>query len=262
MCPTDEKVMVSPGWIIDEKIKPDQKLQQGDLIIFPEEDRLKKAGIVVTADCDLENKKHAGLVTLVPLVDIEVILEYYFLFDDCGTKREQIESYAFGQSEIDQDKNINEKKVLLYKLLSEKKVTSGSPSETAMLFTLDLLDKISIRQYKELMKAIKSQTKSSKGLSDQALKRGDLLILPKLEIGTPVGDVAWVRHIWQYQLNKIVFRSSEAERDQPLAQRVGRLDSPYRYRLTQVMAQVFSDIGLPDFHKDMEKSIKERYDDV
>jgi len=78
------------GWILDKTIVPGAKLTQGDLIKFEgEEDPLKRAGIVVTADCDLERKRHARLVTLIPVVTVDVIMEYYLLLEDCENKKER-----------------------------------------------------------------------------------------------------------------------------------------------------------------------------
>lgn len=63
---------------------PSAHLWQGDLIRFKDtDDPLKSAGIIITADCDLECEKHAGLITLVSIVSAKTLLEKYLLFEHC-----------------------------------------------------------------------------------------------------------------------------------------------------------------------------------
>jgi hypothetical protein len=84
--------------------------------------------------------------------------------------------------------------------------------------------------------------------------KGDLLVLPTLAVFGVRASIAWVRHVWQAPMRAIAFRTSEARTSG--GQRVARLDSPYRYRLTQLMAQVFSDIGLPDHEVDLANQLQ------
>lgn len=41
-----------------------------------------------------------------------------------------------------------------------------------------------------------------------------------------------------------------------MGQRIARLMSPYRYRVTQVMGQVFTDIGTPNIARNFESDLK------
>jgi hypothetical protein len=106
-----------------------------------------------------------------------------------------------------------------------------------------------------MMVAAGSQPKGASSFETQLIKKGDVVVLPSAaELGVP-GEIAWVRHIWQESIGQIAMKTSDVKHCR--GERVARLDSPYRYRLTQVMAQVFSDIGLPDssraFKSDIEK---------
>ena len=113
------------GWVLDEFIAPGAHLKQGDLIKFEnEESLLKKAGIVVTADCDLENKKHAKLVTLVPVVPIQVLMEHYLLPEDCEKKKEQISNHAYKAFEIDRNQELEVKKSLLIRAIENPPANS------------------------------------------------------------------------------------------------------------------------------------------
>lgn len=249
------------GWVLDQYIAPCSCLTQGDLIRFEdEEDPLKKAGIVVTADCDLENKKHANLVTLVPVVSVQTLMEKYLLPEDCEKKRSQIENYAFKEFTIDQKQETDVKKAILREKLGSTPPDSSEPQIVAAKFTTHQLDTISIREYKLLMEKLGTNTKKTDALDQQISSRGDLLPLPSPEKLGIEGSIAWVRHIWQVRINTIAIRTSELN-CRP-GERLARLDSPYRYRLTQILAQVFSDIGLPGTTYSFSQSIQEAYDNA
>ncbi len=247
-----------PGWILDEFVGPDAKLRQGDLIIFENcDDELQKTGVIVTADCDLEQKKHARLVTMVPVVTAQVVLERYLLLEDCEKKRELIEDYAFKQHDIDKNQEREIKISLLRRILDQSRDVDQKTTSIAANFALDSLHKISVGSYKGLMDAINSGPRKADALRDQIRNRGDILILPDAQKLGIVGEIAWIRHIWQVPLGDIAIRTSEIN-SRP-GERVARLDSPYRYRLTQLMAQVFSDIGLPNTPDRIEELMKEVY---
>ncbi|MNL80928.1 hypothetical protein D3C87_2078990 [compost metagenome] len=60
-------------------------------------------------------------------------------------------------------------------------------------------------------------------------------------------------------ISEVAIRTSEiGDRS---GERMARLDSPYRYRLTQLMAQVFSDIGLPNIPDMVDQSLEDAYSD-
>jgi hypothetical protein len=68
-------------WILYESVNSGDVLRQGDLIKFARQDKPPSYGIVVTADCDLDNRKHSRLVTLVPLLSAEQIVCQCLAFD-------------------------------------------------------------------------------------------------------------------------------------------------------------------------------------
>jgi hypothetical protein len=74
--------------------------------------------------------------------------------------------------------------------------------------------------------------------------RGDLLRLVKPPLTSDIVCIAWLRAMWQEQVSEIALRTSEVGSRKGV--RVAQLNSPYRYRLTQMLGQVFADIGLPD----------------
>ncbi|MDP3897797.1 MAG: hypothetical protein Q8Q62_14085 [Mesorhizobium sp.] len=117
--------------------------------------------------------------------------------------------------------------------------------QIAAQFALSTVNMMSISEYKLLITEMKVSPKKPSSFVDQIRSRGDLMILPDAsELGVS-GRIAWVRHIWQVSVSDIALKTSDVSYRK--GERIARLDSPYRYRLTQLMAQVFADIGLPDF---------------
>lgn len=118
---------------------------------------------------------------------------------------------------------------------------------------------MAVGSYKKLMQAIQSAPQKEGVLTDKIRSRGDLLILPDAHQLGISGGIAWIRNIWQVPLVDIAIRTSEVG-IRP-GERIARLDSPYRYRLTQLMAQVFSDIGLPDTTDRIDQFVEDAYRD-
>lgn len=247
-----------PGWILDEVVSPDAKLRQGDLIRFEKRDsELQRTGIIVTADCDLAQRKHARLVTMVPVVTAQIVLERYLLLEDCEKKRGLIEDYVFSQYRIDKRQDRETKLSLLREILDTDEAAADEVVSFAADFALESAQTIGVSAYRGLMEVIQSAPRKMEALRDQIRSRGDLLILPHTQGLGISGEIAWIRHIWQVPLGDIAIRTSEIS-SRP-GERIARLDSPYRYRLTQLMAQVFSDIGLPDTPDKIEELMKEVY---
>ncbi len=247
-----------PGWLLDNAVGPDAKLRQGDLIVFEGSDNpLRKVGIIVTADCDLEQRKHARLVTLVPVVDARTVLERYLLLEDCERKREPIESFLFKAYSIDPRQERATKLTILRQTCAPSDLNRKDSRKVAADFVFGASDSIAVEGYAKLMKDIGTGPKGKNALRDQIRSRGDLLMLPSIKKLGVGGNIAWLRHIWQVDLDDIALRTSEVGA-RP-GERLGRLDSPFRYRLTQLMAQVFSDIGLPNIPDGMDEAIEEAY---
>ncbi|WP_426263223.1 hypothetical protein [Sphingomonas sp. PWP1-2] len=246
---------------MDDAVGPDAKLRQGDLILFDKpESPLRTAGIIVTADCDLEQKKHARLVTLVPVMEARTILERYLLLEDCERKRDLIEAYTFKAHSIDARQDRDTKLTILNSVARPVKSRDSNTEGVATDFVLGVSELILVDSYVTLMQKINSGAKKKDALRDQIRSRGDILVLPdagKLGIS---GRIAWIRHIWQVPLGDIAIRTSEVSA-RP-GERIARLDSPFRYRLTQLLAQVFSDIGLPNIEDGMDQAVEDAYSHV
>ncbi|WP_157572171.1 hypothetical protein [Hydrogenophaga taeniospiralis] len=231
------------GWLLEQSVSAKPHLRQGDLVLFREsKDPMRMAGIVVTADCDLKNRKHAQLVTLVPLLTVQAILERYLFLEACESLSSQLRSCLCKKYAIDLNEDLLLIDVRLRELLTRPEVPAID--SVAVRLILGLQEQITTASYRDLMKMIGGAPKSGGAFETQLQKRGDLVILPSAEILGVKGRIAWVRHLWQVPVGEIALKTSDTKYCD--GEFVARLDSPFRYRLTQVMAQVFSDIGLPD----------------
>lgn len=237
-------ITTGAGWIFDTAVLPHARIHQGDLIRFNDTDNdLERLAVVVTADCDLAHNKHARLLTLVPVVSARTILEHYLIPDDCEKRRLDIERYALNLSSASTDAT-----AVRYASLEQFELPPGHPGREpfciARDFLLHRLHAISYSSYQSLFNAMQSKGKTADAFNQQLRSRGDLLILPESEQIPIRGHVAWIRRLRQIHYTDVALRTSDLSTK--TAERIGRLDSPYRYRLTQLIGQVFADIGLPD----------------
>lgn len=246
------------GWTLQTKVAPSDRLMQGDLVQFASEsDPLKNLGLVVTADCDLKKNKHGRLITLVPVVEAKVVLERYLLLEECDKKQQNFIEYlrkTFATNfTLDDPVSIEE----LRSNVKEKEMDGAWKVKclAAKLF-LNEVDHLTTEDYLDVMKELSIKVGSLKQkINDQLLNKGDLIILPSLSKMEIKADVAWVRQIWQVPIRQITLKNSDAKPG--MGQKIAQLDSPFRYRVTQVMAQVFSDIGMPDIARDFTNELEQ-----
>jgi hypothetical protein len=75
---------------------------------------------------------------------------------------------------------------------------------------------------------------------------GDAFFMDSLSPAHRAGYVACLRRI--QEIHATQFTDSPLELERVDAVRISRMNAPYKYRLTQQLAAVFADIGLPDSH--------------
>jgi hypothetical protein len=244
------------GWTLYEQVLPGDRLRQGDLAAFLSDDPLRQYGLVVTADCDLANRKHGRLITLVSVISLKTALEHYLLLEQLDRQRDKLIAYTRHHFELTGD--------LIDPIVSadlRSRVDRASHNSDFRLpclaakGILNDLDTISGPDFSELMTTIGISTQNlSARIANQIRDKGDLIVLPKPSFLRDSVELAWVRQIWQLPLRQIVLRNSEVSPASGM--RIARLDSPFRYRATQVMGQVFSDIGTPDVARDFLPDLK------
>lgn len=243
------------GWEFDDGVTGPPRIRQGDLLRFAaSQDDLRKSAIIVTADCDLLNRKHASLLTLVPVISVHAALECYVFPDDLQKKLPLIEDFLIKQRASSGTES-RETKLDVLRATPEDEVADWASSEQVAHRVLKgSLTRVNKTHYQELTRAIAGKGPSWTKFRDQLRTKGGLLVLPGLkEIGIDE-SIAWVRPLWQLSLAEVAVRTSEVASRK--AERIARLASPYRYRLTQLLGQVFSDIGLPGAADDIDNQIE------
>lgn len=244
-----------------EPLRAEDGLSQGDVIVWSgNQDCLAKAAVIVTADCDLARGKHWGRVTVVPIIPAQEYFDQFYL-------PKQLESMEpdllpiFGkelQNSIGTaDGNLPTELALDTLLNLETLPEIVSISETAMNLHSVIRQARGLETMKSaaqtLDKALSLRNPSTKALSANKIQAflnnppGDCMILPAMEGLEPGIHVAFLRILRELRDEDIALKTSQKNKIK--GQRVGRLIPVVRYRLTQMLAQVFSDIGLPDSYE-------------
>ena len=232
------------AWETYSKASPKDKLSQGDLIRFDEGDDSATWGVVVTADCDLENRKHSRLVTLVPLLSIQQLVCKCLASDFVEHKIDAMSEKCRVTFAIEVETSDPTFQSQLKAGLLEEKVTGELDRMLARLVCGDDID-ISVPSFRAVVEhAGLGWAACIKRFEDQVKSRGDMLVLEKPPFENKGEFIAWLRGLWQEQVSSIAVAMSQADGRRGV--RVAQLKSPYRYRLTQMLGQVFSDIGLPN----------------
>lgn len=247
-----------------ELLKSDSTLSQGDVIVWEEnQDFQSKAAVVVTADCDLAKGKHWGRITVVPLVPVGSYMEEVYLPKQLALLEEEL--VALFAKAVHQALKVKtdppsddalESLVSLDALPSSLGTSDRAKQAHALLRHVRGLTK-SMTSAEALDEALRLRSSGVKALSASRIGTflekppGDCMVLPQLPGLAPELHVAFLRAMREVRDQDIATKTSEVEPNR--AKRIGRLVPVLRYRLTQMLAQVFSDIGLPD---DYEEALK------
>ena len=253
------------GYECLEQLGSDSTLSQGDVIVWEEtQDFQSKAAVVVTADCDLAKGKHWGRVTVVPLVPIGNYLEEVYLPKqltlleaDLVTLFAKAVHQALEVEAPPPSDDALESIISLDALPSPIDINDRAKQAHALLRQTRGLTK-SMTSAQALDEALRLRSPGVKALSASRIGTflekppGDCMVLPQLPGLAPGLHVAFLRAMREVRDRDIATKTSDVVPN--CAQRIGRLVPVLRYRLTQMLAQVFSDIGLPD---DYEAKLKE-----
>jgi hypothetical protein len=239
----------------------ENRLSQGDVIVWPvQPDFMNKAAVVVTADCDFAKGKHWGKVTVVPLIPAPAYFDQFFLPKQLENMENDL-LVMFGsavQISMGATGDAPPTPQVLETLLGLDTLPDSipSPSNASKLHTVirqgrGIVSKLSAAE--ALDQALLLRNNKTKSLSADKIKvfldspPGDCMILPSIP-GLETGiHIAYLRIMRELRDEDIALKTSQA--DEGKGQRIGRLVPVVRYHLTQRLAQVFSDIGLPDSYE-------------
>lgn len=239
---------------------PANSVSQGDLFYFEEEDSSRSYGIVVTADCDLANNKHSRLVSFVPLLALEDVLISCIYIDYIERKGDDIARMLHKELKSDVPVNDPAFSATICAILKQDQEIPTELREAAKIY-LHQSDRISTNDFTALLKRLNiSVNKAFEKFDQQINSRGDIIVLTRPPYVTHDVRIAWLRRVWQTNLGDLALRNSSYVSNKNRGQHVAQLASPFKYRLTQQFAQVFSDIGTPDIcRKWIGETLKEKY---
>lgn len=253
-------------------IEDTEDIRQGDIIrkIDPKTGKTERLGIVITADCDIAQKKAGERYTWLEIMPMAAYIDGPWAQEQlrklsekrsksiCERLNSQIRNLHSGLAPLTRDS--------LAQWLSSKtaeeilKTTTGkAPDEDAQLlrelqgFALTVSDEETNSPFHRLKFASTLFGISEKKLQDDirgAFKDGggfqDYFVLPELPRENGFGFVVLLRSMWAIMASDLYLTEQDARiHDRPDAfHRLGRLDDRIRFSIAQKLAFLFSRIGM------------------
>lgn len=242
-------------------------------------------GVIVTANCDLAHRKHGGILSYVPLVPLNVYASLLtiprigesagegamsrlrdslpvgrgwptferlqeMLWD--GRPPDQLRPYLPTDTRAeDVEKALREVDACMR---WEKRHEAAHNWQEILESLADLLQDVrTARKQKPGSRAENVQSELRSRIHKSL--PGDALFFSSPALSSSGGSIAYLRIIREVPLGSIAisFAQERLNRLSTIARRIGRISPLYLHRLTQQMAAVFTDIGLPtkyETHKD------------
>jgi hypothetical protein len=262
-----------------------EPLQQGDIFKWeapPEDSPWKRYGVIVTADCDFAQNKHREIVSYCPILPLKEFLEIFWIPEDLrrasASLRKRVAERLTalrqaGRPEFDLP--INPELLLGWLerrgpegIADDVGIRPGKDRESVVA-ELSLLASIARENpncdaragLESLARAKLNIPSPSSAELENRVKRiwkdyqgkfrslpGDLFFLNELGDECAGGFLVYLRRVAELVPDAIATRPAE-RRTRP-ATRISRLRPPFRYRLTQQLASMFADIGLPREYED------------
>lgn len=242
------------------EVEQSDAVKQGDFLTWKNAtDPFLRHAVVVTGDCDLARGKHWGKITVVPVMSIDDyahhlamprILEAWKgrlnkkLAELIASIRRHDD--AVGVASPEDSKNLD---LLILDERFEETWSDSPPIISCCRVLRDLMGAHHFATAKEcLTEAGKVLGLAPGELGERVANAlanppGDVIFIPTPEsLGFEFG-VAWLRVLREVEAANVATKLSQLR--QGNAMRVARLGPVFRYRLTQCLGQVFSDIGLP-----------------
>lgn len=248
----------------------DESLRQGDILKVKVDKDKFEYGVIITADCDLAQKKHRGEVTYLKIISLRDYVESCWLVDEIFYKPEKSEVRKFrialdefrrsaGLKDVSDDaleRMLNFEKEKFENLISpEKKLLERFMSLKKKKEAFDSYE--GDGDIVLLASVLKGKTKEeivSEGLSQIANSQPlDALFIGDYVFGE--NGLVSLRDIRHISINKIFFSNALfLDGKDRCALRVNRLRDIYKYSVTQMFGNLFSRIGLPEYHVNDKKA--------
>lgn len=258
-----------------DEVLDDGEIQQGDVFAWenPAGQPYGRYGVIITADCDLALRKHRGVLSYLPILDMG---EYTLKMWAPKTFSAPLET-ALNTLVIRINKQRAKLKPEIGEFSNEALFSWIDRSGiSAVIETIGITDRGLIKQFEDMMEHLRKlqilvdgasadmellkscymreYLKSSSDFHGALIKDvkkdisglpGDIFFLSHIEKSEASGYFVLLRYVSQCT-TETVGRSMIDMRNGAQARRIARIRAPYLYALTQQLGRVFSDIGLPD----------------
>ena len=271
-----------------ELVDPQDPTHQGDVMVGLTEERDFAALIVVTADCDISYNKFGGRLTALPVISLGDYLRDFWLERELLSLRRQLAASItedmrrlIAESPRDFGSPTPER-LLSWPLETNRQEMARSldlpDNELTQVYDLvDVVHRIdrngegaSLRsKWRACCDAMfangmkthdKARTALVKRITSELPRNlpGDVLYLNAPMPTAESGFVALARFPVEIDPLMIAHTGFDEVYGEAKYRRVARLASPFRYRLTQLFAEVYSAIGLPDQYEAKRGAVFER----
>jgi len=272
-----------------EPILDDRSLRQGDVFAWLGPDAAKpwtRLGIVVTADCDIVLDKHEGIISYVPLLALHDYLRLFYLPQQVEkankpatdqlvaairdmqrrfqpqfpaplspeaalewTERELPDAVAdaLGVPHTDQ-------RTRFVAQLAEHRSIREAMNSDQFADHVGALLALRCRGGSEKEKAVETEKLRADIASKIARLPGDCFFVGRVDADHAGGFVAYLRLVRELKGKNIAIRQKELRNEGVTAKRIAKLASPFVYRLTQQLGDVFASIGLPSEYENCRKA--------
>ncbi|MGY6566543.1 MAG: hypothetical protein ACXIU5_17510 [Halomonadaceae bacterium] len=254
-------------------IEDTEEVRQGDIIrkLNPKTGETEKLGIVITADCDIAQRKAGERYTWLEIVPMAAYIEGPWAQEQlrklsekrsnaiCEHLNSQIRKQKPGLTALTHESLVrwlcsNTAEEILTSATGKAPTADSKPLRDLQAFELTVSTDETQSAFGRLKAAwtlFGVEEKNQKESVRNAFKDGggfqDYFVLPELPRQTGLGFVVMLRSMWTIMAPDLYLTEQDARiHDRPDAfHRLGRLNDGIRFSITQKLAFLFSRIGMP-----------------
>lgn len=272
-----------------EELTDDRPIRQGDVFAWLDAggDAWRTLGVIVTANCDIAQQKHRGILSYVPILRLDDYLRLFYLPKRLEKALRPVIGELTKTMRVHQAANRPDFPEALSDAAAQAWARDRDAGEIADdLRILDAKSRAAftdlVREYQAMHKALQGELYAEQvdtliqlrvrrqGITPEKARDttfqeihdsaetlpGDCFFIGRIGSEHSVGYVAYLRLVREIQHNQMAVKQTDFRTGAPvLARRISRLRSPYIYRLTQQLADVFLAIGLPGEYEDHRRRV-------
>ncbi|MEQ1504272.1 MAG: hypothetical protein ABMB14_18665 [Myxococcota bacterium] len=253
-------------------------LRQGDIFEWMtthQDPPWRRWGLVVTADCDIVQRKHGNVLSYVPLIRTSDYTRLFMLppllEKALSVRHQQMMSAVHAlqaryRPEFPDPLSAEAIETLLYGdgpdiVLDTLEVPPGEQRDRAYQALADVADAVHAQRdgnmnavFNAIVRLRGGTPQNKDALRTQiedkfARLPGDAFFIGRIQGADDSGFVAYLRLVRELSIPAIALKTPDLQRDGVSARRLSRLAAPFLYRLTQQLGDVFSSIGLPQAYE-------------